>query len=59
MKIYCELEKEELFSSFSFAKAFYDSCISNLIDVKTVAKMMLLEADSEKRLKRGEINDRK
>ena len=48
MRVYVELEKDELFNSFSFAKAFYELCKSNLIDVEKVAKMMLLEAQPPK-----------
>lgn len=48
MKLYVENDKDELFSSFSFAKAFYDLCKSSFIDVETVASMMLLEADNER-----------
>lgn len=46
MKLYCELEKDELFSSFSFAKAFYEMCENSLVDTKTVANMMLLEVEN-------------
>ena len=42
-------DKEEIFS-FDLAKAFYNICNSSLIDVKTVANMMLLEAKNIKEL---------
>lgn len=47
MKLYVEADKDELIDSFSYAKAFYDACKSGFIDVETVAKMMLLEAENQ------------
>ena len=49
MKLFAELEKDELFCSFSFAKACYYMCKESLVNPETVAKMMLLEAENERK----------
>ncbi len=48
MKLYVEPENDELFCSFSFAKAFYEICKNSFVDVETVANMMLLEEKNQK-----------
>ena len=54
MKLHVEYEQDEIINSFSYAKAFYEAC-NSIVDVKTVAKMMLLEADNE--CNRSESNE--
>lgn len=49
MKIYIEPDNDDLLSSFSYAKAFYDLCKNGFVDVETVAKMMLLEVENERK----------
>jgi hypothetical protein len=48
MKIYLEYEPEEKENAFEYARVFYNACKSSLIDVSTVAQMMLLEDTNEK-----------
>lgn len=52
MKISIYPENGKVENSFTFGKIFYELCKASDIDVETVAKMMLLEAENENNKKK-------
>ena len=54
MEVYISVDKDEKLSSFSYAEGFYNACKSGFIDAETVAKMMLLEVERERKSIKGE-----
>ena len=49
MNLRIDCTPDEFATSFSFAECVYRACKDLRIDVTTVAKMMLLEAESERK----------